>query len=104
MITPSNENVVSLPHDTLTAEGESQKDRLLQEVMETLFLIIPDKKTTNPSFVLSDGTACFIKKFFAPRHNDDGEMIYGFDVEVDNSTISHLEFSVKCSGWERCLS
>ncbi len=104
MRTLSNETVVALPHDVLVSEGESQKDRLLREVMEELFSGIPDKRTTKPSFVLSDGTKCFVKKFFAPRPNEEGEIIYGFDVELEDSPLSHLEFAVKCSGWERGLA
>lgn len=100
----SNDNLTSIPHEVLISEGISQKDRLLKEVMECLFASLPEKTTTDPSFLLSDGTQCFLKKFFAPRKNADDETIYGFDVVIDNGPLSHLEFVVKCSGWERSIT
>lgn len=103
MTHPSNDNVSSMPYDVLIKEGSSQKDRLLKEVMEHLFSVVPDKKPETPSFTLSDGTKCYVKKFFAPRTNHEHEIIYGFDVILEDTSLSHLEFVVKCSGWERVL-
>jgi hypothetical protein len=97
---PSN-NVTQIPVDCLMKEGQSQSNRRVQEVMGVLFSKLPDKPgNKNPDFILADGTECRIVKFAAPRERD-GEILYGFDVKFNSGPLTHLEFSVRCSGWER---
>lgn len=96
-------NVAELPLAAFFREGWSQTDRILQEVMQSLFMELPDKRQNDPTpvFTLADGTKCFLKKFAAPYENQDGDLVYGFDIKLDSGPLSHLEFVVKCSGWER---
>lgn len=97
----TNQSVTSIPVEKWIQEGESQADRRIMEVMQRLFNDLPERDVTDiPSFKLDDGTECYIRKFAAPRVRD-GETIYGFDVKFNNGPLSHLEFSVRCSGWER---
>ena len=94
-------NVSSVPIDSFMKEGRSQCNRRILEIMTSLFSFLPDKPgNKNPDFVLSDGAECRIVKFAAPRERD-GEFIYGFDVKINSGPLSHVEFSVRCSGWER---
>ena len=97
----SSSNVTPIPIDCLMREGQSQSNRRVLEVMEILFSNLPNKPgNENPDFVLTDGTECRIVKFAAPRERD-GEILYGFDVKFNSGALTHLEFSVRCSGWER---
>ena len=61
-------NIATMPFDILIKEGESQRDRHIKEVMDVLFALLPCKNSDNlePSFLLSDGTKCWIKAFFFP--------------------------------------
>lgn len=93
--------VTSVPIEKWMQEGKSQADRRIIEVMAHLFNDLPDRDGADvPSFKLEDGTECQVRKFTAPRMRD-GEAIYGFDVKFNDGPLSHLEFSVRCSGWER---
>lgn len=91
--------ITQVPVDIYVREGRSQKDRRVKEVMDALFARLPDKPGAVPDFLLSDGTECRIVKFATPRERD-GEYWYGFDVKFNSGPIAHLEFSVRCSGWE----
>lgn len=93
-------DIAQIPAEVLIKQMRSQRDRRVQEVMEALFAQIPDKPgNVTPDFTLADGTACRIVKFAAPRERD-GEYIYGFDVKFDKGPLHHLEFAVRCSGFE----
>lgn len=73
--------------------------------MAALFAQLPDSASGAPDFQLSDGTKCWVKKFYAPKKNNDDEWVYGFDVKFEEGqALAHLEFSVACSGWERVLA
>lgn len=105
-ITPASQNhtIVQMPLGMLVREGESQRNRIVQEVMNALFERLPTTVSHKPSFSLSDGTQCWIKAFHKPKKNSDDEWVYGFDVKfAEGEPLSHLEFSVRCSGWERAL-
>ncbi len=105
MKTIERETIAQLPLDCLVKEGKSQRDRIAKDVMEFLFAKLPDKASLHPDFYLDDGTKCWIKKFHPPRKDENGDYIYGFDVKLgEGSPLSHLEFSVRCSGWERNLT
>lgn len=95
-------NISQLPLGMLIKEGESQKERVAAEVMEALFARLPNDVQRDHDFELSDGTKCWIKKFHPPRKSEEDGWIYGFDVKFSpESPLTHLEFSVRCSGWER---
>lgn len=97
---PKN-NVMTVPPELLMKEGQSQSHRRVMEVMSALFDRLPSKPgKIDPDFKLADGTECRITKFAAPRERD-GEVRYGFDVKFNSGPLTHLEFSVRCSGWER---
>ena len=95
------ENVSQIPINLLMRESESQKNRMIENVMIGLFSTLPDQKSNIADFTLPDGTQCFIKKFSSPYKKIDGDFVYGFDVKFNDGPFSHLEFIVKCSGWER---
>ena len=99
----ASSGVVQIPLDKMVKEGVSQKERRVKEVMEALFSALPDGGE-NHDFVLADGTKCWIKKFHPPRECEKDGMIYGFDVKFSPaSPLVHLEFSVRCTGWERAF-
>lgn len=100
----TTDNIEHLPISQFMKEGQSQGDRRILEVMEALFNSLPERDIQpTPDFVLADGTECRITKFSAPYENYQGDLVYGFDVKFDTGPLSHLEFAVKCSGWERSL-
>lgn len=55
-----------------------------------------------PEFTLKDGTKARMKPYLAPEPNKDGEMQCGVDVVLDNG--SHLEFTMRNSGWGKPFS
>lgn len=100
------DNITMVPFDLLVSEGRSQRNRYEKEVMEALFALLPrevDKNNDSPSFVLADGTRCWLKAFSAPGvREDNNQLQYGFDVKFpEGHPLAHLEFTVKCTGWER---
>jgi len=95
--------VVPIPLETFFSEGTSQKDRVLQDLHDFLFACLPDREVAGLTFVLENGTECFVKKFSPPRCDDTRGIVYGFDVAFDRGPLSHLEFMVECTGWEREL-
>lgn len=98
----SEKNIVQVPFETLVREGLSQRDRIVTQVMTALWETLPDKAESKPSFMLPDGTKCWLKKFSAPYQDESGQLVYGFDVQFEESNaLHHLEFAVTCSGWER---
>ena len=102
--TQGNKNA-SMPLNRYMSEGMSQRDRAVKEVMEALFNALPDDTSRPCDFTISNGTKCWIKKFHPPKHTADEDWIYGFDVKFgEGAALSHLEFSVRCSGWERVLA
>jgi len=101
---PQTAAIVQMPLGMYVREGESQRDRVVQEVMAALFERLPATISSKADFKLSDGTKCWVKAFHEPKKNSDDEMVYGFDVKfAEGGPLSHLEFSVRCSGWERAL-
>jgi hypothetical protein len=90
--------ITNFPIEKHIEEGISQRNRLLEEVMGCLFEQI---KTNSAEFFLADGTVCRIKPFTPPSVDINDELRYGFDVVMDDKPVSHLEFTVKCTGWER---
>ena len=98
-------HIAQVPLCLLEREGQSQRDRVLMEVMEKLFTQLPKDENRPHDFVLSNGTKCWVKKFSPPGERSDGTVAYGFDVKFsDEAPLSHMEFFVKCTGWERNLS
>ncbi len=69
-----------------------------QEVMEHLYQTI----VAAPEFMLRDGTKAKTETLGSPQVDDEGEASFSFDVALDNG--SHLEFTVKNTGWGRSLS
>src|SRR5690348_5903736 len=101
----SDNKISPLPFDRYLKEGQSQRDRIIEEVMKVLFSMLPERTARQPDFILSNGVKCWVKKFSPPKQDTDGEWTYGFDVKfAEGKALSHLEFSVKCSGWERALT
>lgn len=97
-------NIAHVPVDIILQESLSQRDRVVKEVMDKLYEKLPCA-FVEFDFTLTNGTKCWIKKFHPPKKNDEGILTYGFDVKFDQSAVlSHLEFSVRCSGWERSLA
>ena len=95
--------IQQVPLKTLVSEAVSRKERMVKEVMDHLYASLPEKFSGN-DFILSDGTECWIKKFHPPRKDEEDGYIYGFDVKfAENSPLVHLEFSVRCSGWEKAF-
>ena len=93
-----------MPYEALVREGAAQRDRIIAEVMNALFARLPNNCNRYSDFRLSDGTRCWIKRFSPPDFRD-GEYSYGVDVKFsDGHPLAHLEFLVKCSGWERVLT
>lgn len=96
-------DVINIPFDQLVTEGLSQSNRVVLEVMQKLFDLLPPRDTENsePTFILADGTPCWLVKFSDPKEID-GVLGYGFDVRFpDSHPLVHLEFRVHKSGWER---
>lgn len=99
----SEKKVVQIPFGNFFREGESQRDRILQEVMEALFSQLRNNIDRMHDFTLSNGIKCWVTPFYAPKIKKDS-LTYGFDVKFEEEyPLSHLEFSVKCTGWERAL-
>ena len=100
-----NPQIFSVPLESYVNEAASQKDRVLGEVMQLLFDAMPDDLKKKQDFTLSDGTKCYVKKFYGPHENFNGEQAYGFDVVFKNHpALNHLEFTVTCTGMGRKLS
>ncbi len=104
LVPTSDAKVSNLPLDNFIKEGVSQSNRVVEEVMSSLFNTLSENCERPADFKLASGAKCWIKKFHPPQKNSDGEWMYGFDVKFEEGeALSHLEFSVKCSGWERVL-
>ena len=94
-----DDNIKNLPSDIIIAEKASQRNRILLEVMQQLWGMLPEKKMGVYDFALADGTRCWLKQFSAPNERD-GELQYGFDVIFeDRKPLDHIEFLVKSSGF-----
>jgi hypothetical protein len=95
--------VAHLPFQTFISEKQSQKDRVLLEVMEKLFSMMPERGTPTdgqPDFTLKDGTQCWVRGFVSPGAvGDNPNPRYGFDVKLKGGKLDHLEFMVNCTGW-----
>lgn len=98
------DNVVQ-PVELLIKEAESQRNRALEEVMQKLYGLIQGREKRDVSFTLQDGAQCFVVQFYEPRISHEGVWAYGFDVQFsEKHPLSHLEFKVTCSGYERGLA
>ena len=93
--------IVSIPMDVLRREGESQRDRILGEVMEALYENLPTHVQGASDFRLSDGTRCWVRKRGAPQKKAGEGLRYHFEVIFSDGALASLEFSVGCSRWER---
>lgn len=95
-------DVTSMPPGVFLEEKNSQKDRVISEVISKLWALNPTKdecKKKQPCFTLESGHKCWIKRFSEPRF-DDGEPRYYFDVVIeDGHALDHIEFRVECSGF-----
>ena len=83
------------PEDFVTHKRETTGPA--REVMEHLYQAI----VAAPEFALKDGTKAKTEPLGAPEVNDEGEGSFSFDVALDDG--SHLEFTVKNTGWGRSL-
>ena len=95
-------NVSQMSAEALIKEGVSQQKRLVKEVMDALYArLSPEKHDLDgeADMVLSDGTQCWIRQFVPTRDKDGYE--YGFEVRFLDGPLMHLEFAVRCTGWER---
>ena len=79
------------PNDFFDAKEETTTPA--REVLEHLYQAI----VALPAFTLQDGSRVEVEKYYAPELNDAGELKCGFDVRLENG--SHLEFTVKNTGW-----
>ncbi|HYD19406.1 MAG TPA: hypothetical protein VEF76_13100 [Patescibacteria group bacterium] len=93
--------VVSIPTQVLHREGESQKNRILGEVMEALYENLPTHVQGSSDFRLSDGTRCWVRKRGGPRQKGEEGLCYQFEVIFSDGALASLEFNVRCSGWNR---
>ena len=96
------DNIHVIPLETFMQESASQAERIVLEVMQKLWLSLPDHTDRPADFILENGTKCWIKRFSAPK-NRDGVYQYGFDVGFDSGPLDHLEMCVNNSGWGRSL-
>ena len=68
-----------------------------REVMEHLYQAI----VAAPEFTLKDGTRAKTELLGAPELDSEGELYFSFDVALDNG--SHVEFTVRNTGWGRSI-
>ena len=86
---PSPEDIARHKWDTTAPARE-----ILEHVYKAVLAL--------PAFTLQDGTTARISQLGSPAINDAGELTCSFD--VDRADGSHLEFTVKHTGWGRPLS
>lgn len=98
---PDDQKILPLPVGHIISEAQSQKNRLVEEVMHLLYALLPTEKQV---LEMADGTKCYLRAFSPPKVRSDGNLAYGFDVILESHpAIDHLEFSVRCTGWGRSL-
>jgi hypothetical protein len=86
---PSPEDIASYRQDTTAPARE-----ILEHIYNAVLAV--------PAFTLKDGTKARISHLGSPELNDAGELTCSFDVDRDDG--SHLEFTVKHTGWGRPLA
>jgi hypothetical protein len=77
--------------DKLKAESVAPAKEVLEHVHKAILAM--------PKFTLQDGTKARVTDLAPPAHNADGDLVCGFDVELENG--AHLEVYVKNTGWGR---
>ncbi len=77
--------VLAKHKEEATAPAKEVLDHVYQALLRT------------PEFTLADGTKARVDAYYAPELDDEEELKCGFDVLLDNGT--HLEFTVRNSGW-----
>lgn len=93
--------VLSIPVHLLHQEGESQKNRILGEVMEALYDYLPTHVQGASDFRLSDGARCWVRKCRGLHGRPHEEKSYQFEVIFSDGALASLEFTVRCCGWSR---
>ena len=84
--------------DELAARYKPETTAPVKEVLEHVHQAV----LATPAFTLKDGTKAKVEDFFPPEVGSDGELSFGFDVVLENG--SHLEFTVKNTGWGKSFA
>ena len=79
--------------EELIAQYKPESIAPAKEVLEHLYKAV----LRTPEFTLSNGVKARLDPYYAPEVNEEGELKCGIDVLLDNGT--HLEFTVKNTGW-----
>ena len=87
---PTIEEIVARYQPDVTAPVKEVMDQVHQAVLAT------------PAFTLKDGRTAKVENYFPPEADDEGELSCGFDVVLDDGT--HLEFSIKNTGWGKSFA
>ncbi len=72
-----------------------EKAKPAKEILNHIYGVI----LATPAFHLPDGSKVAVERFYSPEIDFDGELHCGFDVRLPDG--SHLEFTVKNTGWGR---
>lgn len=86
--------IKQLPLEILLENMRRQKNRFVLDIMQELW----ERIELIGEFTLSDGKKCKVKQF-SPPYEREGEARFGFDVQIKECGIDHIEFLVKSSGF-----